>query len=170
MVPDGQTLAYGHNANTSNDKLYVATYDVRTKQISRLPGSDDYFAPRWSPDGKYIVVIGADSASLRLYDTKAREWKPLIQGKAGNDSVGYLTWSHDSSWIYFDTATAEHPSFKRVRVPDGRIEKLFDLQLQRWYPSQFGPGTWTGLSPNDEPLLVKDTTTSEIYALELEFP
>jgi len=63
-----------------------------------------------------------------------------------------------------------NPSFNRVHLPDGKIEKLIDLPSQRWYPSQFGPGTWTGLGPNDEPLFVKDTSTSEIYALELEFP
>ena len=164
--PDGHTLAFGHNANTLDDKLYVALYDVLTKQISRLPGSDNYFGPRWSPDGRYIAMIGADNASLRLYDTKTHDWKPLLAGK---DGVGYLTWSHDSSWIYFDVIS-EHPSFNRVHVPDGKIEKLIDLQSQRWYPSQFGPGTWTGLGPNDEPLFVKDTSTSEIYALELEFP
>lgn len=165
--PDGHTLAFGHDANTLNDKLYVATYDVRTKQISRLAGSDNNFGPRWSPDGRYIVVIGADNASLLLYDTKTHEWKPLLAGK---DSIGYLTWSRNSSWIYFDTSASRHPSFNRVHVPDGKTEKVIDLQSQRWYPSQFGPGSWSGLGPNDEPLLVKDRSTSEIYALQVEFP
>ena len=164
--PDGQALAFGHNANTPNDKLYIATYDLRTKLISRLAGSDNDFAPRWSWDGRYIAAIsGEDNTSLRLYDTKSHGWKSLLSG-----DLGYLTWSHDSSWIYFDTGASVHSSFNRVHVPDGKIEKLIDLQSQRLYPSQFGPGAWSGLGPNDEPLFVKDTSTSEIYAIQIEFP
>ena len=113
--PDGHTLAFGHNANTFDDKQYVALYDVLTKQISRLPGSDNYFGPRWSPDGRYIVVIRADNASLRVYDTKTHDWKPLLAGK---DLVGYLTWSHDSSWIYFDVIS-EQPQLQS-RTPARR--------------------------------------------------
>jgi eukaryotic-like serine/threonine-protein kinase len=164
---DGQTLAFGHNANTPNDTVYIATYDVRTNLISRLAGSDNYFAPRWSPDGRYIAVISGDNTSLVLYDTKFHNWKPLLAGK---DYVGYMTWSRDSSFLYFDTSASEHSSFNRIYVPDGKIEKLIDLQSERLYPSQFGPGAWSGLGPNDEPLFVKDTSTSEIYALQVEFP
>lgn len=117
------------------------------------------------PGWPFIAAISADNSSLQLYDTNSRETLLHIQ-----DFFGYLTWPRDSTAIYFDTAVTEQPAFFRVRVRDGKLERVIDLKSQRWFPSPFGPGTWTGLGPGDAPLLVRDISTSEIYALDVDFP
>ena len=165
--PDGATIAFGHNALTQGDQSCINMFDLKTKQITRLPGSEGFFGPRWSPDGRFIAAISADNSSLQLYDTNSREWRTLLHIQ---DFFGYLTWSRDSTAIYFDTAVTEQPAFFRVRVRDGKLERVIDLKSQRWFPSPFGPGTWTGLGPGDAPLLVRDISTSEIYALDVDFP
>jgi hypothetical protein len=32
------------------------------------------------------------------------------------------------------------------------------------------PGSWSGLAPDGTPLFVRDTSTQEIYALDVQFP
>jgi hypothetical protein len=85
-------------------------------------------------------------------------------------SFGYLTWSRDSDYVYFDTILQHDAGFFRMRTSDGKIEKLADLTKIRSYRDQFGPGSWTGLAPGGIPILPRDISTHEIYAFDLQFP
>jgi len=165
---DGATFVFGHNALEQNDKSYLGLFDVKSRQITRLTGSDGMFGPRWSPDGRYIVAIFDENQSImKLYDTHSQTWKKILQRP---DLIGYLTWSHDSSSIYFDTTVTDQPAFYRLRVSDSKLDRVVDLKSHRLFPNQFGPGSWTGLAPGDAPLFVRDISTSEIYALDVDFP
>ncbi|HSB75440.1 MAG TPA: hypothetical protein VLC12_07300, partial [Terriglobales bacterium] len=84
--------------------------------------------------------------------------------------IGYISWSSDSHSIYFDTLFSAQPAFYRARITDGELTKVVDLKSLRTFPGQFGPGAWTGLAPNETPLLVRDISTQEIYALDWELP
>jgi hypothetical protein len=84
--------------------------------------------------------------------------------------VGYLSWSSDSTYVYFDTVLSGKNGFFRLRVPDGKLEKVGDLSKIRQYQAQFGPGSWTGLGPGNIPLVPRDISTQEIYAFDLEMP
>jgi eukaryotic-like serine/threonine-protein kinase len=165
---DGGTIAFGHNALEQNDKNYLGMFDVKSRQITRLAGSDGCFGPRWSPDGRYIVtILGENQSIMMLYDIRAQTWKKILQLP---ELIGYLTWSRDSSSIYFDTTVTDHPAFYRLRVNDSKPDRVVDLKSHRLFPNQFGPGSWTGLAPGDAPLFVRDISTSEIYALDVDFP
>jgi hypothetical protein len=94
-------------------------------------------------------------------------WKKLLQRP---DLVGYITWSQDSTSIYFDTLVTEQPAFYRLRVRDGKLDRIVDLKSYRLFPIPFGPGSWSGLAPGDTPLFVRDISTSEIYAFDVDFP
>ena len=164
---DGQTIAFGHTAQEEGDKSYIGMFNVKSRQITRLAGSEGTFGPRWSPDGKYIVALPDDNSSLKLYDAQAMTWKKLLQRP---DLVGYITWSQDSTSIYFDTLVTEQPAFYRLRVRDGKLDRIVDLKSYRLFPIPFGPGSWSGLAPGDTPLFVRDISTSEIYAFDVDFP
>jgi len=57
--------------------------------------------------------------------------------------------------------------FVSISVPDGKVKSLFSLKE---VPRGFDPfESWVGLT-GDEPLLMRDKSTQEIYALELKFP
>ena len=49
-----------------------------------------------------------------------------------------------------------------------RSEFLIDLRDMRRY-GKYG-WAWSGLAPDDSALLVRDVSTDEIYALDLELP
>jgi Tol biopolymer transport system component len=165
--PDGNTLAFGHFGQTT-EQTWIELLDMKTRQRSRLPGSEGIFGPRWSPDGRYIVaLITTTFDKLMLYDVKTQRWSPL---NATAKSFGYIAWSHDSSSIYFDTILSGDAVYFKLRISDSKLEKLIDLKKIRQFHGQFGPGSWTGLGPGDVPLLPRDISTQEIYAFDLQLP
>ena len=165
--PDGNTLAFGHSGQTT-EQTWIELFDMKTRQISRLPGSEGIFGPRWSPDGRYIVALVTTSFDkLMLYDVKNRKWSPLnVTAK----TFGYMAWSRDSSSIYFDTILSGDAGYFKLRISDSKLEKLVDLKKVRQFRGQFGPGSWTGLAPGDVLLLPRDISTQEIYSFDLQLP
>ena len=165
--PDGNTLAFGHSGFGS-DVALIELFNLKTHEISQLPGSGGFFGPRWSPDGRYIVALSQDGNKFMLYNVKDHQWRQL---DLKLNSFGYLAWSHDSAYVYFDTILRTDRGYYRVRISDARLEKLADLSKVKGFPIQFGAnGTWTGLGPGDVPLLSRDISTQEIYAFDLQLP
>jgi Tol biopolymer transport system component len=114
-----------------------------------------------------MAVINADNSRLLLLDVKTQKLRTLATNLG---VIGYLTWSPDSSYVYFDTSQTPNPGYYRVRIADAKVERLVDLKGIRTFPEQFGPGSWTGLGPNQTPLFVRDLSTQEIYALDVDLP
>src|SRR5262249_22592698 len=166
--PDGKSLAFGHGGPPATaEQTFIEVFDLQSGQISKLVGSQGVFASRWSPDGRYIVGLSNDSQRLLLLDFRTKQWREL----ARSNSLGYLAWSADSRYVYFDTLFEQNPAYRRVHVPDGKMETIVDMKRIRTFPTQFGGlGSWTGLSPGDIPLFVRDTSAQEIYALDLQYP
>ena len=165
--PDGNTLAIGHSG-IGSDPALIELFNIKTHEISQLPGSDGFFGPRWSPDGRYIVALSQDGNKLMLCNLKDHQWRQLDMKL---NSFGYLAWSHDSAYVYFDTILRSDSGYYRLRIRDAKVEKLADLSKIKGFPIQFGGnGTWTGLGPGDVPLLSRDISTQEIYAFDLQLP
>ena len=156
--PDGNQLVF----ELQSPGLPIQLLNLRTHERSKLPASEELFSPRWSPDGHYIAAITIDNASLRLYDVATQKWVELAKLP-----INYPSWSRDSKYIYFDTFGSD-PAFYRVRVNDRRIERLVSLKNIRQAGTYLGP--WTGLGPDDSPLLLRDIGREEIYALDWQAP
>jgi Tol biopolymer transport system component len=122
---------------------------------------------RWSPDGKYMLGISSDNTKLMLYEFSTKTWRELPHGPG---FVGYLAWSADGSSVYFDTLINSEPGYFRLRLSDSRLERVTTFQNFRMYPGPFGPGSWTGLGPGDVLLTVRDISSQEIYAFDVEWP
>jgi eukaryotic-like serine/threonine-protein kinase len=163
---DGKTLAFGRNDQIKNEWT-IGLFELQTHTLRTLQGSQGIFAPRWSPDGRYIVAISFGNGKLQLYDFKTGRWAipdlPIT-------SFGYLAWSRDSTYVYFDTVLSNDSGYFRLRVKDLKLEKLIDLKKTRLFLGQFGPTPWTGIGPGDVPLFPRDISTQEIYAFDLHLP
>ncbi len=156
--PDGDSIVL-----TLHDLRGISILDLKTGKISDLPGAENLFSPRWSPDGKYIAAITTDSQKLMLFDRAAASWSELARM-----TIGYPSWSQNGEYLYFDTTLTDDTAFYRIRISDRKLERLFSLKSVRrlWGPL----GEWTGLAPDDSPLLVRDTSSQEIYALDFQVP
>ncbi len=100
-----------------------------------------------------------------LYDFKTQEWSEWL-GEASN--VNYPQWSADSRYVYYDNFATGNPKRRRVKVGDSRAEDIFELKGLRRYLGNWG--SWTGLAPDNSALFVRDVSTQEIYALDVDFP
>ncbi len=165
--PDGNLLAFGgapFDEGATSGAMAVHVLDMRTRQVSTLPGSEGLFAPFWSPNGRYISAQPqAQWRKLMLFDFKTQKWAELV-----DMDVYYPTWSHDGEYIYFDTPLRDNPAIFRIRVSDHKVEQLVSLKDFRLAGGLVG--AWFGLAPDDSPLLLRNVGTQEIYALDWDAP
>jgi hypothetical protein len=83
-------------------------------------------------------------------------------------TFGYMTWSPNSEYVGFDTSFTADPGYFRVTPSDGQITRVISLKnIRRFFPPW---GEWSGLTPDGSPLLVRDISTQEIYALDWKLP
>jgi serine/threonine protein kinase/Tol biopolymer transport system component len=157
---DASRLTFGSNA-PDLPEFFIDLLDLKTHQVSLLPNSKGFHSPRWSPDGRYIAAIPMEAQqSLVLFDFTTQKWTELVKLP-----MGYPNWSRDSKYIYFD-AYGSAAGFYRVRISDHKLERLFSPKNLR----RTGTYQWTGLAPDDSPLLLRDVGTEEIYALDWQAP
>jgi eukaryotic-like serine/threonine-protein kinase len=161
--PDGNTMVLGEWIGTKAPVLRLL--DLKTRQVSIVPGSEDLFYPIWSPDGRYIAADawGGPRNGTWIYNVSTHEWKrlPLVD-------YGYWSWSHDSKYIYYDAILGKDAEVMRLRVADGQIEKIANLTGIRRVQGAFSE--WFGLGPGDTPVLLRNTGNEQVYALDWEAP
>ena len=119
--PDGKKLAFGRTQETGTEPLVIQIVDLATHQVSTIPGSDNLYSPRWSPDGQYMAAFSQDSTKLLLFDFKARKWSDWVNEPG---VIGFPTWSRDGKYVYYDNILTEHPTFRRVKVGQTNSELL----------------------------------------------
>jgi serine/threonine protein kinase/Tol biopolymer transport system component len=161
--PDGKSLIFG-SMTFFGTQPSIRLLDLTTLRTSTLPGSEGLFSPRWSPDGRYAAAMPAtDQTKLMLYDFKTEKWTKLAEAR-----IGYPSWSRDGRYIYFDGTSANTQALVRVRVSDGTLEEVASLKDLRRAAGPFAQ--WQGLAPDGSPLVLRDTGTQEIYALDVNLP
>jgi hypothetical protein len=143
--------------------INVSVLDLSTHEVSIVPGSKDLFSPRWSPNGNYLAALSADSQKLMLFDFRTQNGAVWVDE---DHTVGFSNWSRHSKYIYYDWAFGKDQSFRRLKVGEHKSEQLLSLKGLRRYFNWMG--SWAGITPDGTPLFVRDTSTQEIYALELQ--
>ena len=172
--PDGNSLAFG-SLFVPGASIYVI--DLKSGRTSVLPDSKGLFSPHWSPDGRYLSGTTSDTEKLMLFDFSTQKWTAVPT------SVAYANWSHDGKYLYFATSAVQDVNYQihRLRLSDLTIEKVAELgNVGRRTTGSFGGcpgrlssgsfGSWLGLAPDDSPLLARDISTQEVYALDMDWP
>jgi Tol biopolymer transport system component len=142
---------------------------LQTHGVSAVPGSQGLRSPRWSPDGRYISAvsverIGSTSVDkLVLFDVETQKRTEQAPGM----DTGFQSWSRDGKYVYFLSYVLRGRIVFRVAVGDNRPEKILSLQN---FPTTGRWGAWVSLTPNDDPLVLRDVSRQEIYALDWETP
>ncbi|HXP17542.1 MAG TPA: LpqB family beta-propeller domain-containing protein, partial [Terriglobales bacterium] len=160
-LADGNHIVFQDSVGIT--KSAIKLVDLTTSQVSTLPDSTDMIFPVCSPDGRYIAATSVEGRKLMLFDLSTQKWSELEKM-----DVGFTDWSKDGKYVYFDTGLSESPAFYRVRVADRKLERIADLKGLRRLVFAWTP--WSGVTPDGSPLLLRDTGTQEVYALDLETP
>jgi eukaryotic-like serine/threonine-protein kinase len=161
---DGKKLAFARYGESLPGGIRVV--DLASAEQSMIPGSENFFSPRWSPDGQYIAALNTDSTKLVLYNWKTQTWSDWITEPG---AFGFPNWSQDGKYVYYDVTFTDHQTFRRVKVGQTHSEQVVDLKelLRYSAPPAFG---WSGVAPDGTPLFDRDLSTDEIYVLDLELP
>jgi Tol biopolymer transport system component/DNA-binding winged helix-turn-helix (wHTH) protein len=164
--PDGKRIAFGQRRAAGGkftDSIQIL--DLATRKTEQLPGADGICCPRWSADGKLMLATHGTYDDLVLYDFARQKWTTLLKDKG---LIGFMEWMPDGKSILFDTFDTPHAAFYRLRVSDLKLETVAStVELRRYY-GNFGP--WTGMAGDGSPLLVRDISNEEAYALDLQLP
>jgi serine/threonine protein kinase/Tol biopolymer transport system component len=163
---DGSALMFGVlPASDDPQPAKIMLLDLKTRALTQVAGSEGICCPRWSPDGRWVIALSTDNQKLLLFDMSTQKWRQLAD-KIG--TIGYMAWSTDSKYVSFDTSFTADPAFFRVGPADGKVVRVVSLNnIRRFFPQW---GEWSGLAPDGSPLLVRDISTQEIYALDWKLP
>ena len=157
--PDGHKVVFGTSWGGQDPKSVIRIFDLDSQKISTLPGSAGMTDPRWSPDGRSIEANSFDLLTINIFDFGTQRWL----GLPPKIRMNFPEWSKDSHFIYF-IHPQDDPAVYRMRVEGAELEKIVGL---KGWPTGV-PWGWMGLDPTDAPLLLRDISSNDIYALTLE--
>jgi Tol biopolymer transport system component len=165
--PDGKQIAFGRPSyGMEMAELDIQVLDLATHQMSIVPGSHGLFSPRWSPDGRYLAALSSDSKNLMRFDFETRQWSQWLHADDG--TVGYPVWARDSQSIYVERFYGTEPSLHHLKIGENRSTQFLSWDGLHRFSGVWG--TWSGIAPDGSVLAVRDVSSHEIYALELQLP
>lgn len=163
--PGGDQLAFGVNVPSSEhlQQHPIQILNLKTREVTTVPDSRNYFSPRWSPDGRWLLALDQDTFALKLYSFTTHTWEQLT-GLAGS----YPNWSADSQCVFFNTGGGAEPYY-RICLADRKPELLVNLgDGGQLVSATFN--YWTGMTPDGSILGIRDISVEEVYALDVELP
>jgi Tol biopolymer transport system component/DNA-binding winged helix-turn-helix (wHTH) protein len=141
----------------------IRTYNPDTGELGNLPGSDGLQWPNWSPDGKNLAALSGND--IVFFDPSDGSVQALFDSDLRPRFFHY-SWSADSSGLFFIEAQNRNPQrfVHRFDVEEKTITKVAQIGHER---SASGiRGHWVGISLNGNPLMLRDQSINNIYALE----
>ena len=156
--PDGSKIVFSGTGTDPASTIRIL--DLATHQISTVPGSQGMYSPRWSPNGRYIPAISADSKRLLLFDFQTQKWTEVAKG-----TIGFPGWSKDGQLLQVADGRGIG-TILRIRLSDHRTERVVDLKNV----SPGGNYGWSAVAPDDSPIMLRNAGTMDIYSLDWEEP
>ncbi len=124
VSPNGEKLVYIRNSNdimkdSKNRSLWMVDVDSKT-QIPLFADENQYYSPKWSPDGEKIAFLSNSSGSTQVHVHYIKENRTaLVSRIQGN--ISNLTWSPDGQWFaYHHKVKAKRTSLAKMpKKPKG---------------------------------------------------
>ena len=153
-------------AGSQNVKDFdLSQFDMQAKKLSMIANTQGLVAPRPSPDGRSLAALSYDFRKLLLVDPVSGQSALLVAG----NNIQYPNWSHDSKFVYFQDLTKSGPEIFRVGLADHKTEPIVNLnEILR--PIVTLGDRWSGITPDDSLLIMRDVGSREIYRLDLQLP
>jgi Tol biopolymer transport system component/DNA-binding winged helix-turn-helix (wHTH) protein len=161
--PDGGSIVFGKRDGMDTTRSAVYRLELKSGKVSEIPGSGGLFSPRVSPNGIFVSALSSDGTKLMLFDAGTNQWSTLAESQ----HFGYNEWSRDGKYVYVRTNLAGAGELVRVNIKDRSVEPV--LNLKDFPQSGDIFAGWIGLTPDGAPLIMRDRSIQEIYALDLRF-
>jgi dipeptidyl aminopeptidase/acylaminoacyl peptidase len=133
ISPDSSELAFTMNVDanlaisTNSDIYTVPLTGGEAKKITISPGADD--APLYSPDGRYLAFrsqarAGYESDRWRLMALERATGRTINLSEALDRSVGSMTWSPDSTRLFFTVEDRGRTGLQMIAVTGGGVRNI----------------------------------------------
>ena len=172
--PDGNSLAFGTlvpgtHVFQQGRWLEVHTINLRTREVTVLPGTDNLYGPWW-PRPDLIVAESFDPyGGFETFDLRTKKWTRI-----GKGSLFYLNWAPSPDGKYLYALLASPQKIQRIRAEDLRFEDVADWGDLRMVNddtlNQASLDYWIGVAADGSPTLTRDVGSDEIYALDVKWP
>gem|GEM_PF-3708995 len=164
-MPDNQSILFGQPPRYFSEPdtpRAIFIYNVQTNSISKVRGSEGWFAPRISPDGRRLLALSIDQQKLAIYDFATLQWRVVLENS--RDLVKLPFWSLDGKWAYVNIEHGRSDVVMRIRLPDGVPEQALSLGEMIDSPECWG---WL-LAPDGSMMISCHRNNNNIYALKYE--
>ncbi len=166
---DDNSLIFGESQWAKNPKIF--SLDLRTHKTSIIPGSEGLYSPVSSPDGRFILAQDTPgNHKFLLFDRKTQKWTVVLDIRThGGLSIGWSQWSRDSRYVYGVVRSGTQAfSLYRVSVANHRVERATTFEIPGGAIGAWGP--WMGLTPDGSPLMLRDLSSQDVYAIDVDLP
>jgi Tol biopolymer transport system component/DNA-binding winged helix-turn-helix (wHTH) protein len=182
--PDGQQIVFGRTPDLMGDEVglkQLQLLDLRTHAVTPVLGSNGFFSPRWSPDGRWIAALTLGDQKLVLFDTRTRQWSLLGStqqaaqpGAPGRHAASLPNsgiraadpvWSADSRALYIHAAFSSPQTIVRVSVPDGSATVV--APIANPLVSDEADSVFVGMNRDEQPLIRVRTATGNLYSMKM---
>ncbi len=166
-APDGSKLVVDQDLQPKKPEQIpsrLAFVDLKTSQMTAVPGSEDLHMPRWSPDGRTIAAVKGPRDEIVIFDVNSQTWKTIARGK----SLSFPAWSSDSADLYYQDVLVPGQPLYRAHLASGAVVEI--ASFQKPLDTGIGRCAFVGLSPDGSPMISFDRSSSDIYGARLSLP
>jgi Tol biopolymer transport system component len=162
--PDGNLLAvtsFVRDPSLPNGVYFqLRIIDVGSGQLSVIPDSRGKIGP-WFIGQDAIIAVNQDQSKFQRFDFKTQKWSDMITSPGQ-----FLNWeaSPDGRYFFYGTG-GNDPRIFRMRLADRAVEEVTTV---KGFAAVDDPTL--SVSPDDSPVLTRNTGTQEICALSVKWP
>jgi eukaryotic-like serine/threonine-protein kinase len=160
-LPDGKTVLWGRILGAG-----IRAFDLSTGKAVVLPQSDDLRIQSCSRQGLVLVEmtdVAGGGPHWGTYDPRTGRREDL----GLPPTMAYPRFTRDGGSVRACSWTS--PGIYGFSLRERRLEKVADLGgMEINAPIYFY--CWSTLDPSDAPIVMNDTSTYELYALDVEWP
>jgi hypothetical protein len=159
-LPDGRSLVFSYGQNRRPGLFRL---DLGTRQVSPWVGAERLQYPKCSPQGRVFALDVLEMPPMRtlVFLPERGTWEHVtIPGPT------YANWTRDGQALIGLNLTESR--IARFSLATRRSEVIADVRSLRL--ALHGGVPWMGLDATDTPLVTRDLSTFDLYALDWEAP
>jgi len=166
-APDGESIVFASNREEEADATYrsdiwLAAASGSGRLIRLTDNENSKYSPSFSPDGMQVAYLAAGDGVYsvpHIAIVPVGGGSPSVLTESLDRWISSFEFSENGRWIYFSFDDAGSTHLARVRVSDGRIERIVEGEV---LVSSFHVGSGSSLAVN----LSSRGGTTDVHLLE----